>query len=59
MKLPEVSKKRGRPKLYNDLIQYQLRIEPEILQQMQLRMGRGMVSQFVRDAIKRALAEDK
>lgn len=47
--------KRGRPT--NGLVQYQLRLEPEIIQQLRVRFGRGNVSVFVRDAIKKALME--
>jgi hypothetical protein len=47
--------KRGRPS--NGLVQYQLRLEPEIIQQLRVRFGKGRVSVFVRDAIKKALTE--
>lgn len=53
--MEEEKKKRGRPKGADNLVQYQLRLEPELIQQLKCRAGKGKVSSFVRDAITRLL----
>jgi hypothetical protein len=47
--MTQTKPKRGRPS--NGLVQYQLRLEPEIIQQLRVRFGKGKVSAFVRKAI--------
>jgi predicted DNA-binding protein len=53
--MEEEKKKRGRPKGGDNLVQYQIRLEPELIQQLRCRIGKGKVSTFVRDAITRSL----
>lgn len=53
--MEEEKKKRGRPRGGDNLVQYQIRLEPELIQQLRVRIGRGKVSAFVRDAVIRSL----
>ncbi len=53
--MEEEKKKRGRPRGGDNLVQYQLRLEPELIQQLKCRAGKGKVSAFVRDAITKLL----
>jgi predicted HicB family RNase H-like nuclease len=53
--MEEQKRKRGRPCTPDNLVQFQLRLEPELIQQLKCRAGKGKVSTFVRDAIKKEL----
>lgn len=53
--MENMAKKRGRPKSNNNKIPYHLRLEPELIQQLKCRAGRGKVSIFIRNLIKKEL----
>ncbi|MDD5009911.1 MAG: hypothetical protein PHC68_16110 [Syntrophorhabdaceae bacterium] len=55
----EVKRGRGRPRSENKLVNYQLRLEPELIQQLRVRIGRGKISTFVRDAVVKELGVTK
>ena len=44
-------KKKGRPKSDIQKIQYQIRLEPYLLQQLKCRVGKGKVSNYIRNLI--------